>query len=262
MGKKIQIERKDGKTIHADLTQPPTGESKAEAPLVIVVNGFPKHKAEGLPFTTLLIEVMKNLGLSSLEFEFTGSQTTNPDEDQFTLASAAADMESVFSWVEENEYKRVAFIAEGLGAPITFLNLPENATFSILCWPAFNFQTAWHDQFQGFANQEEMDKKGYSDLDGIIIGAEFMNELQNTDLIPFYHKAHTPTLILHGIEDKVVPISHLDIARDDLIVPHLVITSFDGGENGLPDDTHRKTSIHHVTEFVEKYWNHDQSEES
>ena len=261
MGKNILIEREDGKLISANLTQPGTGESKNESPLLIMAPGFPKQQGEGMNFFSLLVEIIKKLGLSSLQFDYAGSVNAGPEEDKFTLESAAIDFKNILEWAEENEYQKVAFVAEGLGAPLIFMNLPKNALFSILCWPAFDFKYVHDTQFKAEAHKETLEKNGFFNLDNTMIGADLMDELQNTDLLPYLQEAHTPTLVLHGMEDDVIPIEHLDIAREDLMVPRLVITSFDGGKHGLTLENQRKTSIHHITEFIEKYWDFDPLEE-
>lgn len=255
MGKTILIERDNGENITADLHQPDSGDRKGDAPLVIMACGFPKHQIKGPSLYNLMTDIIKNLGFTSLKFNYTGSAGLQGSDTKFTLENAAHDLEAIFEWAEKNGYKKIAFIAEGLGASIIHMNLPENTVFSILCWPAFDLPYIRDTQFEAAKHQAELDKNGFYTSNDVLIGADLLEELQNTDLIPYLQEAHIPTLILHGAKDDIIPPTHLAVARKSLMAPRLVITSFDDGEHGLPHETHIKTSIHHITEFVEKYWN-------
>lgn len=262
MSKSILIERKDGEIITADYQQPDVGKRKENAPLVIMAHGFPKNQSKEVNFFGLIAEIISDMGFSSLIFDYTGSVNVSPEEDKFSFDGAKQDLDTIFAWAGKREYTSLAFIGEGLGAPIIFMNLPENAIFTILCWPVFDLSYVYSTQFKADEHKEELDKNGYFDFNGALVGSGLLDELQNTDLTPYLHEADVPTMVLHGVEDKVIPITHLDVARKDLMVPRLNITSFDDGEYGLTQANHRKVSIHYITEFIEKYCDYDSDEES
>ncbi len=257
MGKNILIEREDGEIIMADYLESDEAKSKGDTPLVIMVHGFPKNPKKETDILRVIVKTIHNLGLSSLQFDFTKSVNVKPEDEKFTLKSASKDLETILAWAEKNDYKKVAFIAEGLGAPITFMNLPENAVFSVLCWPAFDFKYIYDEQFNAKAHEKAIEESGFFNFDGTLMGADLLDELQNTDITPYLREAHTPTLILHGTKDEVIPISHLDIARKDLMVPRLMITSFDDGKHGLTKPNHRKTVTQQITDFINKYQDFD-----
>ncbi len=57
---------------------------------------------------------------------------------------------------------------------------------------------------------KELKKMGFvkgkkSDGREFKVGKEFVEELKNLDVIPFARKIHSPTLIIHGENDTVVP---------------------------------------------------------
>ena len=262
MSTNIPIERKDGEVIMADHYKPDKGRFKEHAPLVIMVPGFPKNQSREVNFFGLVADIIKDIGLSSLLFDYTGSVTADAQAKKFSFKNAALDMETIFEWAENNGYKKLAFLAEGLGAPVVFMNFPDNAVFTILCWPVFDLLYVRDKQFNAEENNEELERNGFFNHEGILVGSDLLDELKNTDLTPCLQEAYTPTMILHGMKDTVIPIKHLDVARKDLMVPRLNITSFDDGEYGLSKANHRKTSIHCITEFIEKYQDFDPHDEN
>jgi len=252
MGKNILIEREDGEIIMADYLHAEKSRKEKNSPLVIMVHGFPKLQKENDIFR-ILVKTVHDLGLSCLQFDLTKSVNVKAEEDKFTLKSAKQDIETILAWAENNNYTKVAFIAEGLGAPITFMSLPENAVFTILFWPAFDLKYVRDEQFNIKAHKKALEENGFFNLNGALIGNDLLDELQDTDITPYLKEAHTPTLALHGMKDEVIPIAHLDIARKDLIVPRLMITSFDDGKHGLTQPNHRKTIVQQIIEFIDKY---------
>ena len=249
MKTEISIERLDGQIISAIYGKPPEWQ-KNDAPLIILVHGFPKNQSKTSNFFGLLADIIREQGYGTLEFDFVHCAGDNPPTQNFTLDSAQQDMLSLFAWARENGYQNLAFIAEGFGAPVTFINLPENARFCILCWPVFDLSYVRNGQFKADEHAAHLQEHGYLDHRGFHIGQAFLDELDSFDLIPFLENAHTPTLILHGKEDVEIPPSHLDVAYEHLDTPRLEVTLFDDGEYGLADSNHRKACLHYIKEFV------------
>ena len=252
MKKNIRIERPDGEIVHAIHGASPKNRDR-NMPLVILVHGFPKNQSKTSNFLGLLADMVEDQGCDTLQFDFVHCAGDLPQTENFTLASAQSDMRAVFAWAEKQGYENLAFIAEGFGAPVTFMSLPEQTRFCVLCWPVFDLPYVRTGQFKADNHTAHIETYGYLKHKGIGVGHDFLEELDSVDLIPYLEDARAPILVLHGEKDRVIPIAHLDIAREYLGVPRLEITTFDDGEYGLDQANHRRTCLHHIATFMKRY---------
>ena len=251
----ILIERDDGEYIRA-LHKPASKEATivhGDPHLVILVHGFPKYQQQDNQIFDLLAETLHSLGWCSLQFDFTHCGESDLYTQKFSLASAIQDLEAVFNWAEEENYHSFGFIGEGLAAPILYMAQPENTKYNILYWPVFDLPLVNNSQFKVDQHKDQLEKNGYLNHDGLLVGQDFINELNKTVLMPYLEAVKAPTLILHGVNDDVIPITHLDVAREHLKGRRISLTTFDDGGYGLDKENHREACLHHTREFIEIY---------
>ncbi len=248
----ILIERTDGEIINAHHRKPKTDENSTPV-LIIMLHGFHKNQKAGNNFYGLLAETYADIGFPTLQFDFIGCEGNNAETQSFSLSSAAQDMQTVISWAEQEGYKHLAFIAEGLGSAILFANLPKLARFCVLCWPALDLPRLRDEQFQAEQHATQTETDGFLTYNGLKIGRDILDELKDYDLISDLHKAHAPTLILQGEKDTVITSEHLDIVREHLMAPRVDITTFDDGEHGLIKSNHRKACLHLIQDFSRRH---------
>ena len=96
-------------------------------------------------------------------------------------------------------------------------------------------------------------KQGFIKQNNNRIGITFLEELEKIDLIYALREIHAPALIMHGVRDKKIPVSCLDLARAHMRSKRIEITTFHDGEEGLTQLNHRKAMFYHIQQFVEKY---------
>ena len=262
MLKNLSIERDDNIKIQARYFEPEPGTANVKAPLVIMAHSFPKNISGKGEFFYELGEMISYLGVRSLTFEYSHSVNVSAEDEKFNFNSATKDFDAVLKWAAEKKHTKVAFVAEGLGAPLIYMNMPDNAIFTILCWPAFNLKHVRNELFEAPKYQEELERNGSLNVSGNLVSKEFLDQLEHTDLTPHLEFAYTPTMILHGVKDTVFPIQHLDIAREKLMSPRITITSFDDGEAGLQNPKHKKLCLHHIKEFINKYQYKEMTDEA
>ncbi|MGN7437630.1 MAG: alpha/beta hydrolase family protein [Alcanivorax sp.] len=262
MRKNLTIDRDDGTKIQAEYFVPEPGTANVKAPLVIMAHSFPKNLSGKGELFDELGEMISGMGVRAMTFEYSHSVNVSAEDQKFDFNTAAKDFESILNWAAEKKHRRVAFITEGLGAPIVFMNMPDNAMFTILCWPAFDLQQVKNELFKAPKYQDDLDRNGFLNVAGNIISKELLDQLEHTDLTPYLDFAYSPTMALHGVKDTVFPIQHLDIAREKLMVPRFSITSFDDGEAGLKNPKHKSLCLHHIREFIDKHQYRDLSDEA
>lgn len=245
----------DDDIITADYYCPPKGRRNKNSPLIIMPSGFQKTYNGTRDLFIKLSEKAERLGLSSLHYDYSRHLKSGIPEGGVSIEHASADLNKLFMWAQQNGFRKLAFITEGLGAPIVLMNMPENAIFSILFWPIFDlvdFATTQQVNEKGaYETIEDLDKyKNYS----------FLKQVEDIDLTPFLNNARTPTLILHGKKDQIIPASNVEIARKHLMSPRLDITIFDDGEHGLGQPNHEEACLQHAGLFIKAYEQYDPSD--
>ena len=100
---------------------------------------------------------------------------------------------------------------------------------------------------------KRIETKAILNMKGNRIGIQLLKDLKKTNLIYALNEVFMPTLIMHGAQDKTIPVEQLDIAREHMRSKRIEITTFHDGKEGLQQLNHRKALFHHVMEFIEKY---------
>lgn len=253
MHQDILIEVGNG-VITADYYCPPKGRRNKNAPLIIMPSGFQKTYDGTRDLFIKISEKAERLGLSSLHYDYSRHLKSGIPKGGVSIEHAGDDLNNIFMWAQQNGFRKLAFITEGLGAPLVLLNMPENAIFSILFWPVFDLvdfaTTQQVNEKSAYETADDSDEyKDYS----------FLKQVEDIDLTPCMNDAKTPTLILQGMKDSVVPVSNLEIARKSLMAPRLDITVFDDGEHGLGQPNHEEACLQHVGQFIKAYEQYDPS---
>jgi pimeloyl-ACP methyl ester carboxylesterase len=129
----------------------------------------------------------------------------------------------------------------------------EDILFQILMWPIFDLFGMAENVFHVSGFEKEASGKDFITFGGRKVGKALVEELVETDMTPFLEAVEAPTLIMHGVQDKISPVEQLEMARTCFQSPRIEITTFHDGGHGLEKPAHRKVMFYHVMQFVEKY---------
>lgn len=178
----------------------------------------------------------------SLHFDFRGCGESEGAIRDFTLASAAADINAARTWAAKRGYERFIYVGEGLGALIALLNLGDNAAAAVLLWPVLDARTPVLRRLA----VEGAAKTG--------INPAFLSEIETLDPAQWISKIRAPLLIQHGENDKDAPYAQINLFRRyGQRSRRIEITCYEGGEHGLTRLNERQTLFYHVRQFVQKY---------
>ena len=204
--------------------------------LVLMVHDFPGSREGNHALFADIEALLAEENIHSLRYDARGCGESESGPGGFTLDSACQDFQSVLNWADQEGYERFLLIGEGVGATVCLINLSFNVVAQALFWPVLQ--------------PPEWVRQGILPPDA---GPEFVRQMQKTDLTGVLQDVVTPTLIMHGVEDKTVPVSQLDHARRHMRSKRIEITTFHDGEHGLHKLNHRKAVFFHLMQFVEKY---------
>jgi len=254
MPKPIQILSGESQYIHG-LHSKPSEESleNVDQPLVIMIHGFPGNKDSHDSVFQNLEQIIGEKNYHTLRFDFRGCGESDGREEDFTLESASEDIGSVLDWAKDQDYTRFIFICEGLGAPVTFMNAPEQGICYILLWPMLDMPHIAKTIFKADEIEDEWKKAGYALIDENRVGIPLIEQLEKADISGPISDLNRPVLVMHGAQDEISPINQLDTLRAHASSRRIEITSFQDGTHGLTQANHRKTMFYHIMQFIEKY---------
>lgn len=252
MTRKITITGPAGQEIAASMLRhnnpdvPETGRT-----LILMSHSFPGHKSARGDFFGDMELALSAKGLDTLRFDYRGCGESDGREENFTIASACDDYQSVLDWARREGYSQFVVLAEGLGATISILNIGLDVKALAMLWPVLEPKT----YFKNYLSKAVPDPEGkaFSTLDSHRLGKDFLKEIENLDIVHALKDVYCPALIMHGAEDEILPTAQLELARGFIPARRIEITIFHDGAHGLPLPSHRKAMQYHIQQFVQKY---------
>ena len=254
MEKKVIIQSTTGNDLHSILytcTDVNHGEKVEKPPILIMCHGFTGDKYEWGRFPDTAMACNKE-GIDVLIFDFSGSGENK--RVPIRLYNQFEDLESVYKWVQNQEYKKIAVLGLSFGG-LTALgaNLPGIITY--ICWAPPFFLHTTEERINYFKDLEKGPVEIPTSGEGrpIIIELSFMTDFAKFRVRSFLKKLNLPTLIIQGTSDEEVPLEFTKKAfnilpknKDNKLIeisnaPH----SFEG--------EHLKEFIKHSVEWLKKY---------
>lgn len=204
--------------------------------LIIMIHGFPGHKAAHSDLYGDLQSILTEQGRHTLRFDFRGCGQSQGEEGSFTLKAGVEDLNSIINWAKTQGYKEFIFISEGFGTTIAMLARVLQLKAHIMLWPAINPKALgdMHEQSGRYP-------KG------------FIKSLQAVKIGPHIREIVKPTLILHGTADNISPVQQLDLVRKHAGAKHIEIMTFHNGKHGLPEMSERKALFSQIEQFLNKH---------
>lgn len=152
-----------------------------------------------------LANLSRPLGYTSVQFSFCGAPPSDGSADQITLASQLADYSSVLSFVRTRFQAPIHIAGESAGATIAALRWERRVASYILLWPAFDLADTDLRSFLDEETREAARQTGSFDEGGLILGADFLDELATSDFSACFDLPDTDIFIGHGQADREVP---------------------------------------------------------
>lgn len=251
---KIQIDAGNDQSITA-IHSVPKEESidRLKKTLIIMSHGFPGHKSYHDDVYGSVEFLLSDRGYHTIRYDYRGCGESDGREENFTIGSACEDFQTILYWAKTKGYKRFLYIGEGLGGALSIMNIDLDVIALVLFWPVLDLDSYRKNALNISHIKDEELKNGYVEQNKKRIGVSFIKELKKIDITYAIQDVRMPTLIMHGVQDKDIPIEQLDLARSQMNSKRIEITSFQDGEHGLSGANHRKSMMFQLQQFVEKY---------
>jgi pimeloyl-ACP methyl ester carboxylesterase len=229
----------DGLTLHGTLVTPEDG----TGPATVLVHGGGATREEG-GFFARLADGLADVGLPSLRFDFRGHGESDGRQEDLTLAGVMNDIRAAAEHVcEVTNSTTVNLIGTSFSGGISAfyaMRYPAALDRLVLFNPLFNYKKRfiedkpyWHDDHIEEEAGKELAGQGFvAHSPSFKLGRPLLNEL-------FYIQPHrilaevtSPTLIVHGTGDTIIPVQSSRDAVDQFGgIAELI--EIDGAQHGF-----------------------------
>ncbi|MBU3100525.1 MULTISPECIES: alpha/beta hydrolase [Clostridium] len=184
-----------------------------KVPIVIIFHGFCGDKMGPHFIFVKLSRLLEKAGIACIRFDFAGSGESDGDFIDMTMDTELKDANNILNYVRTLDFvdnDRIGIVGLSMGGAIASMLAGERKSdIETLClWaPAGNMGEIILEKHYIGAGFEEFMQNGYFDVEGLLVGTKFVDNVKN---IKIYEKAaeyDKKSLIIHGDKDDVVSLS-------------------------------------------------------
>ena len=205
---------------------------------MLSVKDGPKH--------TKIVSGVASKGMMGLRFDFAGRGESEGDIYDLSYSNQIEDLAAAIDWMGTQGVKRIGIFGSSIGGAVALLSAAEQemvgavATVAAVAYPKLLARRYPQD----VADWQE---RGFIEVEGVRIGAQFIEDARRHDVIGAVIKANVPLLVIHGLDDQVVPVSDADdiAAAADSVSMCLV----EGANHRFSGERHLKMLVDDVVDF-------------
>ncbi|MEW6359386.1 MAG: alpha/beta fold hydrolase [Planctomycetota bacterium] len=188
--------------------------ARGRTPAVLLCHGFTGQKIETHRLFVTLSRAMEEQGVASLRFDFRGSGESEGDFDEMTVSGEIADAQVAFAKLASHQKidpERVGVLGLSLGGCVAAcLAGRERRIASLALWSAVAEPAELLTDKLSPQERRILRQKGFLDRAGMPVGKTFFKELPRIHPLEEIAKSDCPVLIVHGTEDRSVPLAHAE----------------------------------------------------
>ncbi len=199
-------------------------------------------------------------GFDLLTFDFSYCGESEDILFNLSFEQEIRDLKTVFDYISSTGVDDIHVIGSSMGGTVAlvaasredFLNnkdllksLVTMATPVDLCGLV--------KKLTGIPDMEDIDKQGFTEIEGIAVNNRFFRELCETDPVQSIGSIGVPLLSFHGDADETVDCNNLNLIRDHLNSPGKQVL-LRGGDHSLTGSDHINSLKNHIKEWLEGFY--------
>ena len=240
----LRIPYPEGKSIYGILSMPA---SEGKHGVAIISHGFNGTHHFGRDY----FETLNKLGYAVYAFDFPcGSIHSRTDNNTMNMSvidekEALKTIVKYFRKQRDTDKKNIVLIGESQGGLVSALaasELKAKISHLILIYPALCIADDWKARYPEVTDIPEV-----SDLWGVKLGRKYMMDIRSIDTFGTIGRYKGPVLIVHGTDDKVVPVDYSRRAQQTYKDARLKIIN-KAGHGFKPEE--RRLSNEYVRNFL------------
>ncbi len=204
---KIYFKNSKGDRLCGILSNPT---DKKEKPIVILCHGLRSDK-ESKTYTRLQM-ILNEKNISTLRFDFFGHGESEGKFEDITVSKGVDDVLNAIDFLRKQGYLKMGLFGSSFGGMISIMAVSKTNDLSVL---ALKSPVSDYEEVECLRySQEELEgwkEKGYNYFEGKKekqkLKYSFFEDFKNNNGYEVAGKIKIPTLIVHGGDDEIVPVS-------------------------------------------------------
>ncbi|MBN1644698.1 alpha/beta hydrolase [Candidatus Woesearchaeota archaeon] len=184
--------------------------SASSKTIIIMSHGFTGDKSEWGSFDKIA-EALHKENYNVLAFDFSGSGES--DDDSLTVDKEVDDLKSAIKYVKSRGFTKIGLFGHSLGGLVSLKNYNNDITTMVLTAPVTNKKENYGNKKFNSEQLKELEEKGYITKirdkgirRKIIIDKQMLKDRENVNQEELLKNIKCPVLIIHGDQDKSVPL--------------------------------------------------------
>ncbi len=215
-----------------------TPEGEGPFPAVLLSHGYNGCMTD----FSVTAEYLASRGIASAAYTFCGGSTRDESgfpSTQMTLFTERDDLLAMLQWLKDQpcvNAQRICLFGGSMGGLVSVLaahEQPEDVAGLALLFPALCVADNWNQRFPSVSDIPET-----VELWDMPLGRGFFTSIRELDVFKLLPSLSQPTLILHGDEDCIVPLSYSRRAAETF--PNASLHVFSGEGHGFPPEASRR----------------------
>lgn len=244
--KELIIKQKNGKSIYGIVSNPDT---KGKHGVAIISHGFNGTHHFGKDY----FKTLNDLGYAVYSFDFPcGSVNSKSDNNTMNMSvsdekDALKEIVAYFQKQKDVDKNKIVLIGESQGGLVSALaasELKKQVSNLVLIYPALCIPDNWNERYPRVEDIPEV-----SEIWGVKLGKKFMMDIRNMKPFDIIGNYKGNVLIVHGTDDKVVPVDYSKRAQQTYQNAELKIIE-KAGHGFNPRE--RLLSNQYVKDFLQK----------
>lgn len=246
---KIYFKNSNGQKICGVLSDPVSNTTKSDT-VVLICHGLGGNKND--MSYNLLQDTINNLGLATFKIDFLGHGESDGNYDDLTLTEAIDDILRASEELHSRGYKDIGFIGYSFGGVGGIMaTSKEKFKFMILISPPTYYDISEMVKSSIYILWElRKHNKKLTDKKKASIKIAFFRDYGSHDSYAAAEKINAPTLIIHGDQDKIVPLAKSRELRKKIKGSKIKI--FKGVGHHYSDPLAKKILIEKTIKFVKE----------
>ncbi len=207
MIEKIYFSNSKGNNICGVLSNP---SSEVTDPVIILCHGFTSHKNS--PTNIQLEKIFNSHNIATFKIDFFGHGESDGNFENITITEAVDDILNAITFLKNRGFSKLGLVGSSFGGMSSIMAATNTNDLSLLVLksPAADYYEI-EPKRRSKEEIENWESKGFifhKDIDGKSkkLNYSFFADLKNNNAYEAAKKIKIPTLIVHGDEDKTVPV--------------------------------------------------------
>lgn len=244
--KELIIKQKNGKSIYGIVSNPDT---KGKHGVAIISHGFNGTHHFGKDY----FKTLNDLGYAVYSFDFPcGSVNSKSDNNTMNMSvsdekDALKEIVAYFQKQKDVDKNKIVLIGESQGGLVSALaasELKKQVSNLVLIYPALCIPDNWNERYPRVEDIPEV-----SEIWGVKLGKKFMMDIRNMKPFDIIGNYKGNVLIVHGTDDKVVPVDYSKRAQQTY--QHAELKIIEKAGHGF-NPRERLLSNQYVKDFLQK----------